>query len=294
MNINMKQTLSGIIIFLSLVTAQAMGRETHVVDIGALNVRACPGTACQVIGTVKKGQKLEVLTVEGKWLKININNKTGYVSRKYVKTIDKTIDGIQNRTSEHATAQKTGAPAFFTFMSKAFPVKSVLTWVIMLLLLAMLCFLFYYFKKLDQRFIQFLGSQKGGGVGWPMITTALAGVLLAAALMTKGKEAEWFLTHGIGIIPSCQTTTHWVIYMSFFIGIMSQVGVLVESVMRVGPKFAALRFLMVAAICGITFIVAFYMTILLALIFIIIIALFFGGILLKSMMTPRRVYYYYD
>ncbi len=260
------------------------------VDISVLNVRQCPGISCKILGTVKKDMKLKVLALKGNWLKINFNNDTGYISKKYVRVTRQTErkTGVKGQNAEAPTAVK--------IIAEKLPVKSILTWVIILSLAVMLGFLFCYYTDLDEKFIGLLGSSKDGGIGWPMVTSALCGLLLAGSMMINGKEAEWFLTQGIGIIPTCHTAVHWVISVALLIAIMTLLGVLAESVVRMGLKYALLRFLIVTIICGITFFVAFYMTILLAFVAAIIIALCIAGAFLSAFANSgyRRVYYYYE
>jgi hypothetical protein len=291
-----------IILLLSLCPTHAVGAApvdkgnfiahiSFIVDISVLNVRQCPGTECKMIGSVKKGQKLYVMGIEGNWLKISFNNKTGYVSRKYVRM----DNNGKTKTGKQAKRQRTEGPPLFMYLSKILPVKSLLTWVIILSLAAMLSALFYFFKFLDEKFIELLGSSEDGGVGWPLVTSALAGILLAVAVLWNGEEAQWFLTRGIGVIPSCRHAVHWIIYIAAVVAVMTLPGTLVESVVRVGPVFAALRFLIVTIIGIITFFVAFYMTILVAIIVMIIIGLYIALAVLSAMGSQRRVvYYYYD
>lgn len=277
-----------LILLLTLCATYVLGQDTYFVEASALNVRACPGTACEVIGTVKKGQKLDVLAREGNWYKISLNNQTGYVSRKYVKTGDE----IKNGAGKQEKKKGNQGPFLFKFLSKILPVKSLFTWVIILSLAVMLYFLFYHFTSLDQGFIELLGSTKEGGVGWFLVTSGLAGILVAAAILVNGKEAQWFLSHGIAVIPTCHTTIHWMIFIAALIEIMTLLGILVESFVRAGPLYAALRFLILAIICGITFFVAFYLTILLAFIIIVVIILTVALAVLSAMAEEGRVYYY--
>jgi hypothetical protein len=276
------------ILLLTLGATHARGQDAYVVDAGVLNVRACPDVACQVLGTVKQGQQLEVLAREGNWYKIRLNNQTGYVSRKYVKTGDE----IKNSRERQVKKPGTWEPLLFETLSKILPVKSLLTWVITLSLAVMLYFLYWYFNFLDQRFIELLGSTKEGGKGWPLVVSGLAGILFAAAVLWNGKEAGWFLAHGIALIPSCHTAVHWMIFISAVMVIMTLLGVLVESFFRLSPLYAPLRFLILAFICGITYFVAFYLTILLVFIIILIIILSIGLAVLSSMAYERTVYYY--
>ncbi|MEH7075910.1 SpoIID/LytB domain-containing protein [Neobacillus drentensis] len=55
------------------------------VTASRLNVRATTSTKGKVIGTVKKNQKVTIVSTSGSWKKIKFGNKTGYVSGKYIK-----------------------------------------------------------------------------------------------------------------------------------------------------------------------------------------------------------------
>ena len=59
--------------------------KTGKVTASRLNVRATASTKGKVIGTVKKNQKVTIVSTTGSWKKIKFGNKTGYVSSKYIK-----------------------------------------------------------------------------------------------------------------------------------------------------------------------------------------------------------------
>ncbi|PKG22705.1 hypothetical protein CWS01_15825 [Niallia nealsonii] len=71
------------------VAAKAKVLYTGETTASTLNVRKSNGTQYKVIGTLKKGSKVEVVKKEGSWLKINYKNGYGYVSSTYVKKISK-------------------------------------------------------------------------------------------------------------------------------------------------------------------------------------------------------------
>lgn len=66
-----------------------------VVDCNVLNVRVEPNTDCNVFTSVKKGEELELEEELDGWLKININNLEGYVSRDYVKYVTKLPTAVE-------------------------------------------------------------------------------------------------------------------------------------------------------------------------------------------------------
>ncbi|WP_240374364.1 N-acetylmuramoyl-L-alanine amidase [Bacillus piscicola] len=53
-----------------------------------LNVRKGPGMDHQVIDSLTSGTKVNVYAIEGEWLKISVDDKTGYVYQSYVKKVD--------------------------------------------------------------------------------------------------------------------------------------------------------------------------------------------------------------
>ncbi|CEO12189.1 N-acetylmuramoyl-L-alanine amidase [Paraclostridium sordellii] len=53
-------------------------------DADSLNVRSGYGTEYQVIGTLKLGEKIEIVEQQNGWYKIKFNGRYGYVSGKYV------------------------------------------------------------------------------------------------------------------------------------------------------------------------------------------------------------------
>jgi len=71
------------------VSAKAKVLYTGETTASTLNVRKSNGTKYKVIGTLKKGSKVEVVKKEGNWLKINYKKGYGYVSGTYVKRISK-------------------------------------------------------------------------------------------------------------------------------------------------------------------------------------------------------------
>ena len=56
-----------------------------VVDTDSLKVREQPNTECEVITMVPRGEELDVVAVEGDWVKIMIDDEENYVSAEYVK-----------------------------------------------------------------------------------------------------------------------------------------------------------------------------------------------------------------
>ena len=66
--------------------AATVYKKMEVVNTTSLNLRKGPSTKYAKLGTVKKGQVLDVISVSNGWAKINYNGKTVYASASYLKT----------------------------------------------------------------------------------------------------------------------------------------------------------------------------------------------------------------
>lgn len=60
------------------------GRLVIVVDCDALRVREGKSTNSKILTSIMNGEELEVISSDKKWVKVEINNYKGYVSRDYV------------------------------------------------------------------------------------------------------------------------------------------------------------------------------------------------------------------
>lgn len=66
-------------------TEQSVKTTTYTVTGDALNVRAKASTSAKILGVLKKGTKVDVVKVEGKWATITYEKSVGYVSTDYIK-----------------------------------------------------------------------------------------------------------------------------------------------------------------------------------------------------------------
>ena len=64
-------------------------RLFRVVSASHLNVRHQPSTSAQVLGTLREGEEIEVLSNTGTWAKIRYKNNVGYVSTRYILEVEK-------------------------------------------------------------------------------------------------------------------------------------------------------------------------------------------------------------
>ena len=79
----MKKTL--LTFGLLLITILTFGQQTKYVDTEELNIRAGAGTKYEVVDKISQGQKVTVLTEQGKWSEIELENGTkGFVSTKFL------------------------------------------------------------------------------------------------------------------------------------------------------------------------------------------------------------------
>jgi len=79
----MKETLLTFGLF--LITILTFGQETKYVDTEQLNVRAGAGSKYEVVDKISQGQKVTVISNQGKWSEIELENGTkGYVSTKFL------------------------------------------------------------------------------------------------------------------------------------------------------------------------------------------------------------------
>jgi uncharacterized protein YgiM (DUF1202 family) len=71
----------GLILFTNL----TFGQETKYVNTEELNIRTGAGTKYEVTGKASQGDKVIVISTQGKWSEIELNNGTkGYVSSKFL------------------------------------------------------------------------------------------------------------------------------------------------------------------------------------------------------------------
>lgn len=65
-------------------TAVQQGTGNYTVNVSSLNVRTGPSASHTVVGTVSKGQTVQVVGEVQDWFKINHNGGTGYISKDFV------------------------------------------------------------------------------------------------------------------------------------------------------------------------------------------------------------------
>jgi L,D-peptidoglycan transpeptidase YkuD (ErfK/YbiS/YcfS/YnhG family) len=89
MSKKMQTVLTALIVLFSMfvsLNAVSAASQTKYVTASVLNVRSGPSTGYKVVTTVKKNQAVSVSQTKGSWSKVSVNNKTGWVSSKYLTT----------------------------------------------------------------------------------------------------------------------------------------------------------------------------------------------------------------
>ena len=81
-----KEIIVGIIlaVLIILVSNKSMA-TTATVNTDTLKLRKEASTDSDVLSLLNLGEKLEVIEKAGDWYKVKVNNKTGYVSKDYIK-----------------------------------------------------------------------------------------------------------------------------------------------------------------------------------------------------------------
>lgn len=81
-------------------TAVQQGTGNYTVNVSSLNVRTGPSASHTVLGSVNKGQTVQVVGEVQDWFKINHNGGTGYISKDFV---TKGGTAVSNQTEKPAT-----------------------------------------------------------------------------------------------------------------------------------------------------------------------------------------------
>lgn len=67
------------------------------VTANSLNIRKTPSTSAAVVGKLTAGEKVEVVSLDGYWAKINTKSGTGYIHKNYLKLLNKTGNPLNGR-----------------------------------------------------------------------------------------------------------------------------------------------------------------------------------------------------
>ena len=82
------QTALLVTLLLCLIPLFAALAETGKVTASSLNMRKSASSQSDVVKVLKEGQKVTIKGTSGSWYKVEVNGKTGYVAKKYIKVTD--------------------------------------------------------------------------------------------------------------------------------------------------------------------------------------------------------------
>lgn len=98
-----KYAVSSIIMLLIIVLANKVQAATAIVTADTLNLRSQASTDSSIVKLLNKGEKLEIISEEGEWIKVSYNGAEGYVSKEYVEINDDTQTESANQEQVNAT-----------------------------------------------------------------------------------------------------------------------------------------------------------------------------------------------
>lgn len=76
------------------------GELYEVINAASLNVRSGPSTNNKIIGKLQKGDVISVTKITGGWARFNLDGKTAYVSKAYLKKVEKKEESVKVGVSE--------------------------------------------------------------------------------------------------------------------------------------------------------------------------------------------------
>ena len=86
----------------------------YYINASALNVRSGEGTNYRIIGALPQGQKVQVISENSGWSKINYNGQTGYIGTRYLSktpvggAVDNKPNNNQNNNQNNSNNNNTG------------------------------------------------------------------------------------------------------------------------------------------------------------------------------------------
>lgn len=102
-----KTILYILVCFFLSISQYVMAQEPYKVTTQKLNVRSIPYATGQLLGTLAKGQTIEVLSIENGWAQVNYKNKKGYVSASYIEKVNAKQDETVVAESQSSSSDET-------------------------------------------------------------------------------------------------------------------------------------------------------------------------------------------
>ena len=100
-----KYAVSSIIMLLMIVLANKVQAATATVTADTLNLRSQASTDSSIVKLLNKGEKLEIISDDGDWIKVSYNGAEGYVSKDYIEINDDTP--IESNNQEQPNTSET-------------------------------------------------------------------------------------------------------------------------------------------------------------------------------------------
>lgn len=79
---------------MAIARAEEVVKPMAIVTADVLRVREQPNVDCEIITTVPHGEELEVLSVQGEWIEIDLDGESAYISAEYVSVEEKLSTAI--------------------------------------------------------------------------------------------------------------------------------------------------------------------------------------------------------
>jgi ASC-1-like (ASCH) protein/ribosomal protein S27AE len=254
--------------------AEVKAGDVYIVNADQLVIRDSAGGYGQK-AIVKEGDTLFVDSVMGKNLKVLYNHGDfGFISRSTL--LD---NAYPEGESSIAHTTKYTIKYLFDF-------TRLRSWIVVGVLALILFFALIKFVKMDEllnrlrrKDMYASGGSKSGALAekqtllhkmfpinklrwWPLIPGALAGVVLFVALVFSARETEWFFAQGFHLIPAGYFKwVHWMLFGTLWLEIIAFVMIVLESYVVTGPVVMFLRILIILILNVISFVVAFYLAI---------------------------------
>lgn len=109
-NLKIKKMKRFIVVFLLLVlcavSASTVYADTYYVTASTLNVRDRAASSGNIMGKLAQNEAVEVLSTDGEWGTVLVNDDTGYVSMKYLSTEVPDSGSVTEETSPNETVSE--------------------------------------------------------------------------------------------------------------------------------------------------------------------------------------------
>ncbi|MBU2650493.1 MAG: SH3 domain-containing protein [Bacteroidetes bacterium] len=242
-----------------------------------LIVRSQPTTDAASIGTLNTSDTLyfdeRVPTKGGKydeWLKIKINDKTGYVQLKYL---------------NHTSLEEETRSAFEKKLDKYMSWGKWQFWLIMVVMLILGLTGSFMFKGIDSLLNTITRNDYEGNVAFFPLTAALTAFVMAILMIIWQDNIEYYLGENFTIWPYGYGFSAWAVWLLLLVNAVAFLIMFIESLTCGNLIHGLLRIIIQSFLAVITFISVLVITIAIIIIMIVL----FVALLLISAMLVRTV-----